>query len=57
MCDYEILDLSGRSEPMSVGGFLLHETGDGDVGNGTSSPQSRASDSFPLALFHISRSC
>lgn len=27
------------------------------VGNGTSSPQSRASDSFPLALFHISRSC
>lgn len=42
---------------MSVSGLLLHETGDGEVGNGTSSPQSRASDSFPLALFHISRSC
>lgn len=29
MCHYEILDLSGRWEPMSVSGFLLHETGDG----------------------------
>lgn len=57
MCHYEILDLGGGWEPKSVSGFLLHETGDGEVGNGTSSPQSRASDSFPLALFHISRSC
>jgi hypothetical protein len=29
----------------------------GERGSGTSSPQSRASRSLPLALFHISSSC